>query len=37
MVSGVGRDVLGERGIAAIESHGIDCRHVQADQPNYTN
>jgi len=31
MVSGVGRDELGERGIAALESHGIDCRHVQRD------
>ena len=31
MVSGVGCDELGERGIAALESHGIDCRHVQAD------
>ena len=31
MVSGVGCDELGERGIAALESHGIDCRHVQRD------
>jgi fructokinase len=29
MVSGVGCDELGERGIAALETHGIDCRHVQ--------
>ena len=34
MVSGVGCDELGERGIAALESHGIDCRHVQRD-PRY--
>jgi fructokinase len=31
MVSGVGCDELGERGIAALESHGINCRHVQRD------
>jgi|688.fasta_scaffold16703_2 fructokinase len=31
MVSSVGCDELGERGIAALESHGIDCRHVQRD------
>ena len=31
MVSGVGCDELGERGIAALESHGIDCRHMQRD------
>ena len=31
MVSGVGCDELGARGIAALESHGIDCRHVQRD------
>ena len=31
MVSGVGCDELGERGIAALESHGIDCRHVKRD------
>ena len=31
MVSGVGCDELGERGIAALESHGVDCRHVQRD------
>lgn len=31
MVSGVGCDELGDRGIAALESHGVDCRHLQRD------
>jgi fructokinase len=31
MLSGVGCDDLGERGIAALESHGVDCRHVKRD------
>jgi fructokinase len=31
MVSGVGRDELGDRGIVALESHGVDCQHVQRD------
>lgn len=36
MVSSVGCDDLGERGIAALESHGIDCRHVQRDRRHPT-
>jgi fructokinase len=31
MVSSVGRDDLGDRGIATLESLGVDCRHVQRD------
>jgi fructokinase len=31
MVSRVGRDDLGDRGIATLESLGVDCRHVQRD------
>ncbi|MFM8802607.1 MAG: carbohydrate kinase family protein [Planctomycetia bacterium] len=31
MVSGVGCDDLGDRGIVALESHGVDCRHVRRD------
>lgn len=31
MVSRVGRDDLGDRGVATLQSLGVDCRHVQRD------
>lgn len=31
LVSRVGRDDLGDRGVATLESLGVDCRHVQRD------
>ena len=31
MVSRVGQDDLGDRGVATLESLGVDCRHVQRD------
>jgi fructokinase len=31
LVSRVGRDVLGDRGVATLQSLGVDCRHVQRD------
>jgi fructokinase len=31
MISRVGRDNLGDRGVATLESLGVDCRHVQRD------
>ena len=31
MVSRVGCDALGVEGVAALESHGVDCRHMQRD------
>ena len=31
IVSRVGRDDLGDRGIATLESLGVDCRHMQRD------
>ncbi|MFM8891970.1 MAG: carbohydrate kinase family protein [Planctomycetia bacterium] len=36
MVSRVGRDPLGDGGRAALESHGVDCRHVQRDDTHPT-
>ena len=31
MVSRVGRDDLGDRGVAKLKSFGVDCRHIQRD------
>ena len=36
IVSRVGRDDLGDRGIATLESLGVDCRHVQRDDDRPT-
>lgn len=36
MVSSVGHDQLGDRGIAVLESLGVDCRHMQRDPQHPT-
>ena len=36
IVSRVGRDDLGDRGIATLESFGVDCRHVHRDEARPT-
>jgi fructokinase len=36
IVSRVGRDDLGDRGIATLESLGVDCRHMQRDEARPT-
>ena len=36
IVSRVGRDDLGDRGLATLESLGVDCRHMQRDEARPT-